>query len=92
MAAGQDVMNVLKVGLKDHSDDLGVRNQRWGFATNDQRSYKRNMVFPGQIFFRRSLLIKEAWRRLAAPPPTPLVVKVQQADLRARMAATTSTG
>ena len=40
VAAGQDVMNVLKVGLKDHSDDLGVRNQRWGFATNDQRSYK----------------------------------------------------
>ena len=39
VAASQDVMNVLKVGLKDHSDDLGVRNQRWGFATNDQRSY-----------------------------------------------------
>ena len=39
VAASQDVINVLKVGLEDYSDDLGVRNQRWGFATNDQRSY-----------------------------------------------------
>ena len=50
MAAGQDVMNVLKVGLEDllegfeteyrrFQNGLGVRNQRWGFATNDQRSY-----------------------------------------------------
>ena len=44
VAASQDVMNVLKVGLKDYSDDLGVRNQRWGFATNDQRSYNTERI------------------------------------------------
>ena len=55
MAAGQDVMNVLKVGLEDllegfeteyrrFQNGLGVRNQRWGFATNDQRSYNTERI------------------------------------------------